>query len=263
MSSYRKGSVLGLTVAEIFILLTFLLLIALFGLVQMDEYSSESSKSNPPRVWVRPDEIEALVNAADDALAAKKRAEEALSTVERERDAAREEADQARSRQQEAELMRDQVEENLAVLRRKGENPPCWYQVVSDGEGGTREKPFYAFNVAIYEESIELAPRTAPPGGAFDDGGGMYADEWKQLRLDELPYGKALSDTEFTAAVSNMVSQAKNRQVRTYECVFSVMVWDKTPNDAKERWKYAHDRVIEGLFGAYTALDLPWRGVGD
>ena len=146
-------------------------------------------------------------------------------------------------------------------MRRKGKNPPCWYQIVSAGEGKTREKSYYAFNVAIYEDGVELAPRTAPPGGAFDDGGGPYADEWKQLHIDELPYGKKLNDAEFTEAVRNLVAQGRNRQVRTYECVFSVMVWDKTPDHAKEIWKDWHDRIIEGSFSAYTAQDLQWKSV--
>ena len=34
MSGYRRGAVLGLTVAETFILLTFLLIVALLGLIQ-------------------------------------------------------------------------------------------------------------------------------------------------------------------------------------------------------------------------------------
>ena len=136
----------------------------------------------------------------------------------------------------------------------------CRYQIVSEGEGKTREKAYYAFNVAIYEDSVELAPRPAPPGGAFDDGGGSYADERKRLHIAKLPYGKALSDNEFTEAISDLVAQGRNEKVRTYECVFSVMVWDKTPHYAKERWKDAHDRLIEGSFSAYTARDLDWRG---
>ena len=149
-------------------------------------------------------------------------------------------------------------------MRRKGENPPCWYKIVSVGEGKTREKPHYVFNAAICEDSIVLEPRTAPPGGAFDDGDGLYVDEWKRLRIKELPYGKTLSDNEFNEAISDLVAQGRNRQVRTYECVFSVKVWDKVPdhaNNAKKRWKDAHDRVIEGSFSAYTVQDDEWKGV--
>ena len=296
MNAYRRGTVLGLTVAETFILLTFLLLIALLGLIQRDEPLPEPGTENAPRVWVRPEEIETLVNKAEEARKAKKEAEQARAVAERERDQARDKAEEARKAEKEAEQARDAVERerdqaheraeearkaekeaeqaradaererdqarrNLALLRRKGEHPPCWYQVVSAGEGKTREKPYYVFNVAIYEDSMELAPRTPPPGGAFDDGGGPYADEWKRLRIEELPYGKELSDNEFTESLSNLVAQGRNRQVRTYECVFGVMVWDKTPDHAKKRWKDAHDRIIEGSFSAYTVRDLEWKGV--
>ncbi len=267
MSGYRRGAVLGLTVAETFILLTFLLLIALLGLVQRDEPFPDPETASAPRVWVRPEEIETLVSAAEEAHKAREEAEQIRATAEHERDRAQEEAEEARRAQEEAEqaraaaeLERDQTQRNLALLRRKGQNPPCWYQIVSAGEGKTREKPYYVFNVAIYEDSIELAPRTAPPGGASDDGGGPYVDEWKRLRIEDLPYGKGLSDNEFTEAVGDLVAQGRNRQVRTYECVFSVMVWDKTPDHAKKRWKDAHDRIIEGSFGAYTVRDLEWKG---
>lgn len=317
MSGYRRGAVLGLTVAETFILLTFLLLVALLGLVEHEEPLPNADAAGAPRVWVRPDEIETLVNAAkearragqeadqartvaerardqahekaEQAVEAQKNAEQARTAAERERDLARkarEEAEQGRAAaererdlvrkkveevrraQREAEQARataererDQTQEHLALLRRKGKNPPCWYQIVNAGEGKTREKPYYIFNVAIYEDAIEIAPRTAPPAGAIDDGGGSYADEWKRLRVEELPYGKRMSDREFTEAISNLVAQGRNRQVRTYECVFSVMVWDKTPNHAKKRWQDAHDRIIEGSFSAYTVRDLEWTGI--
>ncbi len=296
MNAYRRGTVLGLTVAETFILLTFLLLIALLGLVQRDEPLPESDTANAPRVWVPPEQIETLKNTAKEARKAQEEAEQARATAEAERDQAHETAKEARKAQEEAEqarataeaerdqahetaeearkaqeeaeqarataeAQRDQVRRNLTLLRRKGENPPCWYQIVSARDGKTREKPYYVFNVAIYEDSIELAPRRAPPGGAFDDSGGTYSDEWNRLHIEELPYGKKLSDNEFTKMVSDLVEQGRNRQVRTYECVFSVMVWDKTPDHAKKRWKDAHDRIIEGSFSAYTVRDLEWKGV--
>ena len=269
MSGYRRGAVLGLTIAETFILLTFLLLIAMLGLTHGDEPPPEPDKANGPRVWVRPDTIETLENAAEEARKAQGDAEQARATAERERDKAHAEAEEARKAQEEAEQTRaavererDQTRRDLALLRRKGKNPPCWYQIVSAGDGKTREKPYYAFNLAIYEDSIELAPRPAPPGGALDDGDEQYADERKRLRIDDLPYGKKLSDIEFIEAVSDLVAQGRNGQVRTYECVFSVMVWDKTPADAKKRWKDAHDSIIEGSFSAYTVRDLEWKGAG-
>ena len=320
MNDYRRGTVLGLTVAETFILLTFLLLIALAGLIQQDEPAPQPDTPSAPGVWMRPDEIETLKKAATEAREAVEKAEQAQADAERERDQAQKKADQAREAREKAEQARaniererDQAQKRADQARKakekaeqaradaergreqaqetadqareaeeraeqaqanaererdqarrslaKGKNPPCWYRIVSAGEGKTREKPYYVFNVAIYQDSIELAPRTAPPGRAADDGGGPYADERMRLRIGELPYGRKLSDDEFTDAVSEMVAKGRNGKVRTYECVFSVMVWDKTPEHAKKRWKDAHDRIIEGSFSAYTVRDLQWRGV--
>ena len=254
MSTYRKGTVLGLTVAETFILFTFILLIALLGLVEQDESFLDPDTANAPRIWVRPEKIEALASAAEQARKGREQAEQ-------ERDQARNQAEQALITQKEAEQALAEVQDKLSLLRRKGETPPCWYQVVDAGGGKTREKPYYVANVAIHEHSIELARSTVPPGAAYDDGGGLYADEWKQLRIDDLPYGIHLSDDEFKKAVRNLYEQGKSQKVRTYKCIFSVRVWDKTPDHAKKRWKYVHDRVIEGLFGAYTVQDLEWKEV--
>ena len=268
MSTYRQGTVLGLTVAETFILFTFLLLIAMLGLVQEDEPLPDPDTGNAPRVWVRPEKIETLVNSAEQARKAEEEAEQVRTAAEHEREQAHEKAEETRKAQEQAEQARavaererDQARNDLALMRRKGENPPCWYQVVNAGEEKTREKPHYVFNVAICEDSIVLDPRTVPPGGAFDDGDGLYADEWKRLHIEELPYGRALSDNEFNEAVSDLVALGRNRQVRTYECVFSVKVWDKTPDEAKKRWKDAHDGVIERSFSAYTVRDDEWKGV--
>ena len=201
MSGYRRGAVLGLTVAETFILLTFLLLIALLDFVHQDESPPEPGTGRPPRVWVPPDEIETLVNAADQARRAQEEAEQARAAAERERDQAHEKAEEARRAQEEAEQaraaaererdqahgkaeearkaqeeaqqaraaaerQRDEAQRDLALLRRKGKNPPCWYQIVSAGAGKTREKSYYAFNVAIYERRR----RTGPENGATGRG---------------------------------------------------------------------------------------------
>ena len=178
MNGYRRGAVFGLTVAEIFILLTFLLLIALLGLIQEEETLLQPDTLSAPRVWVRPEEIQTLVNAAKEASKAQEESELARVAAERERDQAQEKVEEARKTQEESELARsaaererDQARRDLTLLHRKGENPPCWYKTVSVGNGKTRERRHYVFNVAIYEDSIELAPRVAPPGGAFDDGG--------------------------------------------------------------------------------------------
>ncbi|MCY3837159.1 MAG: hypothetical protein OXH09_00630 [Gammaproteobacteria bacterium] len=48
--------------------------------------------------------------------------------------------------------------------------------------------------------------------------------------------------------------------MRSYSCVFWVRVWDLTSRHAKARWQQAHDKLIEGMFGAYTVRSDPWPG---
>ena len=354
MSNYRRGAIFGLTVAEMFILLTFILLIALLGLVLSEESDPQTETDNSAQVWERPEEIQTLVNAAEEARKAQEMAESARAVAENERDLALEKAEEAQREaelaqaavehernlahesveearkaqekaesaravaenerdralekaeeaQKEVELAqaaverernlaqksveearksqeiareaqnalkqaelasetfedeRDLARRDLDLLRHKGENPACWYEVVDAGEGKTRERRLYAFKVAIYEDGIELGQLTPPPGGAVDDNGGPYADEWVKLQLGELPYGKRLNDNEFENTVSYLHEMGNNRKVRTYECVFSVIVWDKTPDHAKERWQYAHDELIERFFSAYTTKNLKWE----
>ena len=84
MSDYRRGTVLGLTIAETFILLTFFLLIALLGLIPRDEPLPEADAPSPPRVWLPPDRIETLVNDAKEARKALQEAEQGRAAAESE-----------------------------------------------------------------------------------------------------------------------------------------------------------------------------------
>ena len=97
MSNYRRGAIFGLTVAEMFILLTFILLIALLGLIQSEESDSQADTETSARVWVRPEEIQTLVNAAEEA---QKKAELAHAAVERERDLAQRTVEEVRKAQE-------------------------------------------------------------------------------------------------------------------------------------------------------------------
>ncbi len=279
MNPYRRGTILGLTVAETFILLFFLLLFALFGFIYQDNLPPEREPEDPgsgPAVWDIPNQIETLTSRAAAARSAQEEALRARDATESERDRALEELKDAHMTEQaatqahdSAEYERDQAVEELREARMaeeaairardaaererdrlllslsKGKNPPCWYKVVAD-RGGTREMPLYVFNVAIFEDGIVPGRREAPPGGAFDDGGGLYSEEWERLDIGGLPYEKKLSVTESSGMRFTILSVQGKSQVRTYECVFGVKVWDKTPPHAKKRWKAAHDRVIAG-----------------
>ena len=289
-AAYRRGTVLGLTVAEVFILLLFLLLLALLVMVRDWETEREretkerqrlndhlvilqeqqekwqevvSEFETPEKVFtLRQQKEEAERSAAEH----RERADALQEVVSEGGDAAKEAAAQAEKRlQAERELQAAQrdlqeTQRQLDLLRVKGENPPCWYEIVSDAKRGTREKPLYALNVAVFDEHMVLHRPEPPAGGATDDGGATYASEAARLPFGAIPYGKPLSDAQLVRHLQPISAAGKEEQVRSYACIFWLRVWDKTSADAKERWKQAHDGILEGMFGAYTVRDDPWPG---
>ena len=310
---YRQGAVLGLTIAEIFILLVFLLL--LVALVALSERWNEEKKREEEKLavlqpdnktdkpFITPEEIETLIARADaaererdryrdDLAQEKQRLEETEKTLdnalqerasietvvkniraqatatERERDRykkslAREKQWSKKTRKELENALQEKkdAETALDVFRRKGENPPCWYETVTTREEKTREKAHYLLNVAVFDEGLVMAPIPAPPGAAKDDNGPPYAKEAEQLGVAGLPYGKILSDQEFTKHLKPLFEKGKQSIIRTYPCIFSVRVWDNTSFGAKARWKQAHDRVLEGMFGTYEVRNDPWPGI--
>lgn len=313
-SSYRRGTVFGLTVAEIFILLIFLILLALLGLTnhwrgKEKEYENERiGREQLLDEWRdiiefrRPDEIRTLIRAVPELEGENEDLRGENTTLSRdkeklreERDALRMERDQLQEQlelperdtdpkqnevqalQEELDALRterdglqDQLEttrrdadgarKELRILRQKGEDPPCWYETV-DAEGGrTREKPHYLFDVAVYDEAIVVLRRPAPAGRAEDDDGPPYAEEARDLGLDQIPYDTRLGDVQVKEVMSSIHARAEAGEVRSYSCKFFVSVWDKTSPDAKARWKQAHLDVLQGLFGTYVVREDPWPG---
>ena len=341
-SSYRRGTVFGLTVAEIFILLIFLILLALLGLAnhwreKEKEYENERiGREQLLDEWRdiiefrRPDEIRTLIRTRPELVGENEDLRGENTTLSREKEKLREERDALRTERDELQEqleppgrdtdpkqnevqtlqedlkslqrdnedlrgenatlsrekeklreerdalrterdgLQDQLEtarryaddarKELRILRHKGENPPCWYETVAAGEGRMREKAHYLFDIAVYDEAMVVLRRPPPAGRAEDDGGPLYAVEARDLGLDRIPYDTFLSDAQVEEVMRSIHDRGKAGEVRSYSCIFSVKVWDKTSPDAKARWQHAHDRVLEGLFGTYVAQDDPWPG---
>ena len=273
-AAYRRGTVLGLTVAEVFILLLFLALIALLALVrdwQVEQNAAQdrlTQMETQLQTWQpviekfeAPEEIATLHQQKEDAQQASERHRKRADTLQRMVDkssAAVVEEALAEAERARAEAHRAQRE--LHVLRTKGINPPCWYQVVPGNADKSREKPHYAFDVRIADDSMEVLPHPTPPGGAKDDGDAKYTEEAERLQLATLPYGEPLSDAAFEEHFGPIAKAGKGSRVRTYSCIFYVRVWDRTSPSAKARWKSAHDGILEVLFGTYQVKEDPWPG---
>ena len=298
-SKYRRGTILGLTVAEIFILLLFLLMLVFLVLSQeqteqlaqqerdMRELQVFRETWQEPLAGIEtPAEIMALTrlrdsiagsqgNETEQLLERLVKAEQERQTAETERQNAVEQNERLlaeSARQQEAideqqehleELQQQnerlhEVAEEQRILREKGQNPPCWYETVPAANGGTREKAFYLFDIAVFDEHMVVRRRPVPLGGAFDDSDRTYAEEANLLPLKEVRYGVPLADNEVIDTFRPIFDAGKESRIRTYSCVFFVQVWDETSEFAKERWQQAHDRILEGYFGAWTVRDEPW-----
>ena len=306
---YRRGSVLGLTIAEIFILLVFLMLLALMGVnrhwAEKTEGWEDIMEQNSPEevetalghpdtlreeILGLKDQIQSLIKEkvklqkrirvlVDREGETGVRLDEANEKL-REMDQALAERDETLAQSQrkiealktETQVLSDSMTalnsqvaslDNKIRIIGKGITPPCWYQQVEETNRITkanfREKPYYLFDIAIRDDHMEVQRLPIPEGGAKDDGGLSYVEEAKGLELDAIPYAFPLTDMEVRSFMRPLFEKAKASQVRTYSCIFYVRVWDETAPGAKERWKQAHDGVLEQLFGTHQVRGTSWN----
>ena len=271
---------MGLTVAEIFILLVFLMLLALMGVnrywnVKLDPWRDIMAMNSPKVVEealkdpeLRKQEIEELNEQIEELEKEKERLQERVRILEDREGETGQRLDQAESTLKErgkeladAKRAVTALGDEIRILG-KGITPPCWYQRVDETnpitKANIREKPYYLFDIVIREDHMEVQRLPIPEGSARDDDGKLYSEEAKHLPLDSIPYGVPLRDLEIRKVMYPIFEKGKASEVRSYSCIFYVRVWDETPPGAKTRWKQAHDQVLEQLFGTHQVRDLSW-----
>ena len=298
---YRRGTVLGLTIAEIFVLLVFLMLLALLGVnrywnERFEPWRDIMEKSTPEevgRALEQPNElrreIERLNRQIEELKKEKERLQDRIRTLVAREGTVGEELDETKRQLAECERAledakrkietltsenqrlratnnelqgrTDDLEDQIRIIG-KGTTPPCWYQVVEETnpitKANRREKAYYLFDIVIREDHMEVQPAPIPEGRAEDDDGKPYAEEAKDLELEAIPYGVPLADREVSEVMRRLYEMGKSSGIRTYSCAFYVRVWDETPATAKDRWKRAHDDVLEQRFGTYQVRDFSW-----
>ena len=284
---YRRGTVLGLTIAEIFVLLVFLMLLALLGVnrfwnEKLEPWMDIIARTTPAEVenaLNTPDElrrkIEELTRQIAELTKEKERLQERVRTlVAREGRLGKANRvltktnEELRARLDELAKMNEELREENAALRDKirvsgkGINPPCWYRIVRETnpatEATSRERTYYLFDIVIREDHMEVQPVPIPPGRADDDGGRPYSEEAVELGLGTIPYGEPLSNARMLELMRPIFEMGKESRVRKYSCIFHVRVWDETPATSKGRWKQAHYGVLQQRFGTYQVPDFGW-----
>lgn len=221
--SYRRGLVLGLTVAELFILLLFLLLLlltALYGAAlsgssdaqEMQVASREAGRLNRLRLMLQAENL--------------KLDRKSIAML-------------IESRKELQEQSRQQAETIEQLAAKKGIDPSCWHE--TDAEG--KYSQVYLFDVNIFDKSMQVEDLAPPP---------QYHDEKAGLPLADFPFGKRISDREFLRVTKPIHRFANDRNVRPYPCVFYVRIHDLTSAEAKERYKQAED-IIGAHFYRYRS----------
>lgn len=265
---HRRGTIFGLTVAEILILILFIILLLFLVLTthsdaerkelneELETVTQEREKYDDlyrttyAENEILTEEIQKLHAIIDDAGGT----ENFGNYVEQLKDAIQE----AKEQRQIIQNSHDRLENQYLMLVKKGENPPCWYTTVRHANNETREKPLYIFDIGVYDEFIDVRRRDLPVSSAEDDGGIPYVEEYESFGLSEVPFATRMSDRDVIKHLLPLHNLGKNMKVRSYSCVFFVSVWDKTSPDAKTRWKHAHEQILEGLFGTYLVQEDPW-----
>ena len=239
---------------------------------------AEGAEATREKATAHASALEEALTAAEEAAEAAKAQAQASSAEAEEAETAKQQAEaEARTAQEAAQAAERQAEADRKKLvkmqgertgttkrtgsrRQKGINPPCWYRAVSQGDGTIREKPLYLLDIAIHDRHIVLGRRTPPPGGP-DDEKGSYASEFQQVGAHRLPYGKRLTDAEVRGALTEIKRKGKEAKIRSYPCISYGQVWDQTGSTSKQRWRNAHESLVQQYLGTYVVQDprsSPW-----
>lgn len=246
---YRRGLVLGLSLAELFLILLFLVLLASLGVQASLQQRLERGKHDSGEL------LDQLVAAVEPGTPIEP--EEALRLL-------KEEADEARAAKSKVEELQDQLQEEreakedaVARLERayaeKGQTNPCWYVVVADADkpDGKREKYVSIFEVRVEDEGFFVRePRSLPHGT-------QKGDTSHLPKLKRSTFTEKLSESAFRAAFSGFSKAGSESLVHDYECYFMVDVYDHTSSGNKDGYKRKMS-VVEDLFFTYKP-DRRWE----
>lgn len=293
-ATYRRGLTLGLTMAEIFMLLLFLLLLAILALHKEHKDTLKEKEDELEVITKKYEERAELPKEIERLKRENKELENSIAEVKKENSIAKSLLNKQREKlpediQQLTEKV-DALENELAdankenadkteklksinkqntVLRNqlsaeKGVDPPCWYEIVLRN-GKRHEKPYYLFDVEVHDEhlNVRVNENMPLPGRAVDESGESastsYAEEYAKLSLVNFVVGeeKKISLEEFSAIAKLIKDMGKNKEIREYSCVFYAKIWDSTSATAKERWKNVYKRIND-FFYTFPVVDDPW-----
>lgn len=264
--AYRRGIVLGLSLAELFILLVFLLLLALLGYALLrDDQATRQAKTitEQQKQIVNLQEQFAPFEDVDpnwlvaqneqlkgDLLVAKGRAEEAGRNTEQHAQIIaelRQRIEKLLREKERTEADRREAERELEESKVLGQFSPCWYVVVQE-QSRVREKAVFTFDVRMRNETVLVQMHYRQPAPDADT---------RAVEYDRAALGRELRYAEFMREFEPLKIAGREKRVRDdRECYFHVQVWDATTD--KSAYKRAFNDYVREVFVPTSVRHDPW-----
>jgi hypothetical protein len=235
--AYRRGLVLGWSLAEVFLLIVFALLFAFVALAT----KPASKTTGKPRMTLASPTASFSPglppNSFDDAFHKLKLCEDKNASLKAENGKLSEEIEKLKL---EKERQKAEVAKPNAVLPQPKEvsrfpggvdYPPCFASA-----GG---RPDYIFDVTLGSAGIVIHKNDLP----------AHAGEEAQLPLGEITYDRELTDDSFIADTTALFNFSK-----AHECRFYARVCDQTKANEKDAYKQRL-RVVESHFYKHEGCD--------
>ena len=251
---YRRGLVLGLSLAELFLILLFLLLLVSMGISSQAEIEKEELRQ---QVASLQDDLAALKKIVGNEITAEdfqdliKHAKETKQLKEENKELKDKLATQeklAQELQNELQNKIDQLQkrnELIDELSKKGQDPPCWFVTVADPDeiDGKRQKHIKIFDVLIEDSGFQVRLHDNSSNSLPIEKGNIN----NLPAFPEDKFNTSLSTDEFYKAFTAFKRVGEEKQIHDYRCRFMVDVFDNTSIDNKKGYKY-NLGTVENLF---------------
>ena len=258
---YRRGLVLGLSLAELFLILLFLLLLTTIGITSHHNKEKRAAEALARNLQNRLQIFEGNEISIEDYLRLKKQERE-HEKVQKERDALAEEtkdlkekldefkkeSNRLEKRNKELENENQQYkEEHEEEANKPGENPPCWFTRVTEsdisGRIRIRHRPIKIFDVKITDDFYEVRVHDNSGVNGQIETGVIDALSLVSSRFLDTPINGEI----FTEQYRIYLEVGEEQKVHDYSCRYMVDVYDETSPHNKRGYK-ENLKTIEGIF---------------
>lgn len=285
-SHYRRGVILGLSLAEVFLILIFLLLVVAINLtgekqevqkkydhiidrletaipetsdngLVVDEIDFEELMASAEKVKTLQESIDELApfSIIEDALSDKSLNGQELQDVLQDISAIIEKTPEDKLvKAFEYSTDVDKLTLDIKKLAKKiesmsiekGELPPCWYTVVDRDKDP--EKEIKIFDILMTDTYVTVNVRNKFKKIRAEDPSANFGDASGLPEVSDSLIGNPISYAKFSQAFYPFLKAGDNKKIQSYRCRFFIGLWDRTStkNIFKKRL-----RTIENVFYKY------------